>query len=281
MIELFIDMIPVMNTPAVAIGTGIALAGLFGAGGALAGGLLGRKKPQDFGNLRGEALRELDIGSTPQFQRLDERIQRILGQGGRGFGEDFASLANPTIRARQTRFREETAPRIASEFSKRGLGRSTQAAGAIGRSERDLQQDIDQLRASFQLLNQQQKASSFESAFGAEKGLLGSLQQQQQARAGAQVSAPLSQAAIDQSAAQQGFLGQAAGAQGGRGIGTLLSQLLGGQTSGTALQSFSLSPLAGSGSSQLNLSQIGDDQLGNLDNATLRQLFLATTSGGL
>lgn len=82
--------------------------------------------------------------------------KRIRGED-TGFGDDFASLANPAIQARKTRFREETVPTLSNQASARGLGRSSIVTDQIGRAERDTQNDIDQLLSQFEVLNRKQQ----------------------------------------------------------------------------------------------------------------------------
>jgi len=93
----------------------------------------------------------------------------IAGQG-TGFGKDFVSRAtNPAAQSIQNRLTRQTLPGIASDFSSRGLGRSGGgglATGALQRARENASQDISQLIANFEVLNQQQKKSDQRFAVG-------------------------------------------------------------------------------------------------------------------
>ena len=92
-----------------------------------------------------------------------------------GFGDEYLDKAtNPAIKARQTRFREETMPTINSNLSARGLSRSAGpnlATDVVGKAERNTQSDIDELMSKFYQLNEIQKKSDFAQGLGLATGL--------------------------------------------------------------------------------------------------------------
>lgn len=91
---------------------------------------------------------------------------RIRGEN-LGFGDDFVSKAtNPVIKGRETLFRESTVPTISNQYSSRGLGKSSLAANAVGKAERDKNQDIDELVSKFYVLNESQKKTDQANAVG-------------------------------------------------------------------------------------------------------------------
>ena len=108
-----------------------------------------------------QAFREIpQATSAPLFGTLEDfSRRRIKGEDG-GFGEDFVSLANPAIASRKARFRDETLPEIGSQLSSRGVARSAGkglATDIIGREERTMQRDVDELLSQFDYLNRVQK----------------------------------------------------------------------------------------------------------------------------
>ena len=77
---------------------------------------------------------------------------------GIGYGSDFVSrTANPAIAKLDARFRESTVPRISSEASKRGLGRSTLVTNEIGRASQEVDRDVADLVSKFYQLNKMQE----------------------------------------------------------------------------------------------------------------------------
>ncbi len=86
---------------------------------------------------------------------------------GIGFGPDFTSrMANPAIAKLDASFNESTVPRISSEASKRGIGRSNLVVNEIGRAEAEKNRDVADLMSKFEYLNKQQEKSDISEGIG-------------------------------------------------------------------------------------------------------------------
>lgn len=89
---------------------------------------------------------------------LKELAKRRLQGQDLGFGDDFVSKnTNPIANQAEADFTNKTMPRISSEASKRGLGRSSLVTDQIGQAEAQKNRDVEQMMATFMRLNEAQK----------------------------------------------------------------------------------------------------------------------------
>ena len=103
------------------------------------------------------------------YAKLSNLSKDYIEGKGTGFGEDYVNKnTNPVAEASRRNFRNVTSPLISSQYSSRGLGRSSLAANAQGLAEGNVESDISQLMAQFYNLNEQQKKT--DTQFGANLG---------------------------------------------------------------------------------------------------------------
>ena len=102
-----------------------------------------------------------ESGTLRLPELAEQRIRAgITGEDtpGVGFGQDFLSKStNPVVKDRLRRLTEQTIPKISSDYSARGIGRSNLASNAVQRADRDTQNEIDQLISKFYVLDQAQR----------------------------------------------------------------------------------------------------------------------------
>jgi len=129
-------------------GTGFAIGGPIGAGiGGLVGGLAGL-----FGGGR-KKKKKISTLDKRQQQINESQYQALLGEGPladlynydpKGANEVFNQI---TARPAQRNFRESTVPGITGAFRKQGLMESSYVGDALSKAGRDVQENLDALRA--------------------------------------------------------------------------------------------------------------------------------------
>lgn len=104
-----------------------------------------------------------------QYNSLQDLSLKFQRGEGTGFGEDFVDkTTNPVANSMRRNFEQFTSPKISSNYSARGLGRSSLAANEQGRAQGDVEANIGNLMAQNYYLNQMQKKQ--DQQFGANLG---------------------------------------------------------------------------------------------------------------
>ncbi len=141
--------------------TGAQLGSSFGAPGAIAGGLIG-----GVAGLFGSKKKKPKKKSTldPQQQKLyNDYVSSIRGQGGPFSGlynfdaNQQNNVFDQTVgRQAYREFREKNVPEITGAFRANNLQNSSYAGEALARRGRDVQENLDALRAQYQFAGQQE-----------------------------------------------------------------------------------------------------------------------------
>lgn len=98
---------------------------------------------------------------------------RLKGEG-LGYGEDFLGKStNPAIAKLESSFQRSTLPRISSEASARGLGRSSIVLDQIGQAEQEKNRDVADLISKFYVLNKAQEKQDLTEGMGLGERLQG------------------------------------------------------------------------------------------------------------
>lgn len=204
------------------------------------------------------------LGPTSRAQGYNLRdyaASRIKGEN-LGFGDDFVSKStNPAIRGRETLFRESTVPTISNQYSSRGLGKSSLAANAVGKAERDKNQDIDELVSKFYVLNEAQKKTDQNNAVGLAERI-------NNQALGVETNRAAASERLTNNTAAQTNLNNKNNAEQADAIGnTIVSFLTGGATGGAtgAMQGLASSTGIPTGSAKANIAGRSDSELEELE----------------
>lgn len=99
-----------------------------------------------------------DQASPHEVPLLRDFANRRIAGNDLGFGPEFVDkTTNPVANSMRRNFEQFTAPKISSNYSARGLGRSSLAANEQGRAQGDVEANIGNLMAQNYALNEAQK----------------------------------------------------------------------------------------------------------------------------
>ena len=224
------------------------------AGGAIGGGLLTKKQ-------KAPQIPHVTLpgpGDYEDYPFIEKEIRRLESQP--GFGQDFVDKAHsPIAQSMRRNFQQFTSPTISSEYSKRGLGRSSIAANEIGRAEGDVESGIGDLFSQLFQLNEIQKSNQGTAGLAARERKLGRAVERQTGQAAIDIGLPGQQFALDQSARQETATNRAGNAQ----LGLSLASLFGGGGQGGEVSSI-LSQLTQPQGVKTNLLGSSDNELAEI-----------------